>query len=96
MYIWGCPINCTDWCKSPKTVFANPFILYSSNAYKMAQDIESQKRHLCFMACVIVRLSRTHARIQIYRPRICTIRKKKINFSSSFQKYIIGPRCHPK
>ena len=76
IYIWGCPINCTDWCKSPKTIFVNPFILCSSNAYEMAQDIKSQKRHLCFMPCVIVLLSRTHARIQIYRPRIRTICEK--------------------
>ena len=68
-----------------KNCFANPFILYSSNAYKMSLDIESQKRHLCFMACVIVRLPRTHARIQIHRPRICTIRKKKSIFQVRFK-----------
>ena len=52
---------------------------------------------LCFIACVIARLSRTHARIQIYGPRIYTHRKKYIyHFFEFVSKYKIGPRCHPK
>ena len=26
IYIWGCPINCADWCKSSKTGFATLYI----------------------------------------------------------------------
>ena len=35
-YIWGCPINCADWCKSSKTGFDTLYTVHGSIAHKAA------------------------------------------------------------